>query len=160
MRRWLSLFIGLIIVVYGSVHQELAQIYQEIVELIVPNEFLVPLQELFSGVVAGSLDPYNLGMYFLHIPIYLTLHLLLVNAIFWRKSNWKLANILFLVIILSIITVVGLSRYFDLYRLYQVAISSFHKLIKLPIILFIVEGGRILLSDIDNKLKSPIKPQA
>ncbi|MCR9249723.1 MAG: hypothetical protein NXI20_04835 [bacterium] len=151
--RKFSFIVALVIVLYGIFGTLLIPHFQNLVETIIGDEDLaMRLNSKFVGSKLTDLDQFNLGKFFVYTPIYLGLHILLINSIFWQSKFRIASNLVFMSIICLIVLVAVFSLKFGFTSLYFFANNLFHKLTKLPLILFLVEGGRLLLSDVDKML--------
>ena len=150
--RQLSYLVAICIILYGIFGKQLWPDFQLFVEILLPDDLSSRLAIFLQGKEISAEDQWSLGRYLVYYPIYLLLHLLLINVIFWHSAYQKLANMIFIGILMALI---GGSLIFHLIHwtfLYDAVMNVTVTFLNLPLILFIVEGGRILLDDIDRKL--------
>jgi len=151
--RAISIGVGIVIVLYGTFGKQLWPFYQSITESLVSGPTLEGLMSFLKGRKAGQDDIYNLGKYFIYYPSYLTLHALLITSLYWGKARRVFfANAIFSMILMVLSAIILFSYVQQFHRVYDAAMGLMHSLLNMPLILFIVEGGRILLSDVDKGL--------
>lgn len=152
----LSIFLAVLIVCYGTYGKLLLPDYQYFIEqlLSTQQEFLSVLMEFFKGTKDQPDDAYNLGKYLIYMPSYLGLHLLFINVLFLRNVRQRnKANLIFFGVAFGLVICVTLARMLHFVFLFEMVINLISKLIALPLILFLLEGGRLLLGDIDRMMK-------
>lgn len=152
--RRLSVVIGLLIIGYGIFGQLLLPYLQSVLDSILGSiPFASGLPLFFNGLETSSKDHYNMARYLIFYPIYLGLHVLMVFALFRnypKARRYGLLLILVLIPFLGLFAMVFFMLGFEtLYRVFASTVSNF---LKLPVILFLVEGGRIFNQDIDRML--------
>lgn len=152
--RILSIFIGVVIISYGIISVNVVPVYQNLVEDLLGSELSLKLLDLFSGTLAHEKDVYNLGKYFVYYPSYILLHAALISLLFWKKPKSRNIGLLVLLLVLPILAGLTLLFYWLGWQsFYHAAHLTLANLIGYPIILFLVEGGRIIYADIDSLIK-------
>lgn len=148
--RIISVTLVLIIACYGIMGTFILPVFQSWIEsilLFIDADLLKKLQIFFTGSKYQTEDRLNLGKWLIYIPSYLTLHFLLLNTILSRANRIK-GSLIFLSIILAFISF-RLFCHFLKIRLFDELFNySLYYLLNLPILLFLIEGGKILISDL------------
>ena len=150
--RKLSWFIAGMIIVFGIFGKLFWPQFQGFVTWFLADDLSNQLMRFLQGKDVSAEDQWSLGRYFVYYPIYLLLHLLLINAIFWSSTYRRLANLIFIALITSLIAGSMIFHLLHFTVLYDMTMNITVTFLNLPIILFIVEGGRVLIGDIDKKL--------
>lgn len=151
--RGLSIVIGLLIMAHGIFSEQIVPYYQSITEYIIWDDTLkIELIGLLNGPHYSRADRYNLGEYFLAKPIYFGLHMLLISVLYWNNPKSRCnALLIFIGILLVLLSLILLTYFLEIKSVYAITKGMLTNALNLPIILFFVEGGKILNNDI-NKL--------
>ena len=154
--RIASIIVLFAILAYGFLRIWFCRLYADIVysglQLLNYNPDNL-LQKLNSFSLAEENQDYYLG-WLIYYPSYLLLHLIFIFFLF--SSNLKARNNIWLgliSIVFGLIALIIVSKMLHINFLYQVAYKTFQYLFGLPFILLSIEGGKLILQDIDNLLK-------
>lgn len=149
-----SYILAALILFFGVFGKKLWPAFQEIAIFLIPDELEKNLIIFFNGKSPSSRDQWGLARYLIYYPTYLLLHLLLVNSIFWESKYLRKANLIFLFTLVSLLGSALICRLLNLEYLYDMVMTVISTLLNFPLILFIIEGGRILYADLNKKLES------
>ena len=116
-----------------------------------PDKILISLN---SFSIANDYKDHYLG-WFIYYPSYLLFHLVFIFVLFQKKK--KIRNIIAIALIIFVsILVIGtlVAKFLDLMIVYKISYELFQNLFSLPFILLAIEGGKIIVSDIDQLFKN------
>ena len=148
------LLVGAVIIAYGVSGPYVWPFYQEIIESILPDRLLDPLNPFFNGPRKDKYDGFKLGIYFIYYPSYVLLHLGLVSVLFRKSTRSRFVGIIAILGGLPLIALLTLLFYvLGLIALYEASMGLFKTFVGMPFILFIVEGGRLIDMDIERLLE-------
>lgn len=144
------------ILAYGFLKIWFCRIYSSIVARVVlffgydPSSLL---QKLNAFSTAEKYQDHYLG-WFIYYPTYLLLHLAFVFFLF--RPNKQMRNKVWfglLLVVFGLIFIIIFSKLFHISLLFEISYGLFRHLFGLPFILLVIEGGRLILQDIDKLLK-------
>ena len=156
MNKFLSSLVLVGIVTYGFLRILICRIYSNLI-----TQFLVLIgldpEVIYSALFSlkkDSLKSDHILGWIIYYPSYLGLHLLFIWLLFYHQQKLrKQLMIALLVVVFGLLIVIFISKVFAIETLYQLSYHLFQTLFGLPFILLTIEGGRILIRDIDKKLK-------
>ncbi len=153
--RVFPVLIFILILAFGFFRIPICRIFS------MPISFMVEYLGFSSAKLLEGMNEFSLSTkskdhymgWFIYYPSYLLLHFLFIWTLFKRnKSLAKKIMMGLLVVVSTLITVIMISHLLEFHIAFKVCYNLFRNLIGLPFILLVIEGGRILINDIDNLL--------
>ena len=153
--RFLPILIFILILAFGFFRIPICRIFAMPISFIL-EYFGFSSVKLLEGINEFSLPKETKDHYIgwiIYYPTYLLLHFLFIWTLFKRNKNLaKKIMMGLLVVISTLATVILISHFLEFTTAFEVSYNLFRNLIGLPFILLVIEGGRILINDIDNLL--------
>ena len=152
--RIASVLVLLAILVYGFFKLWFCRMYSAMVArglALIGYDPSVVSHRLNSFSLSNQYKDYYLG-WFIYYPTYLILHLVFIFFLF--SSNKKIRNkvgVGLLLVVIFLVLFIIFSKLFQIPMLFEASYRMFQNLFGLPFILLAIEGGKLILQDI-NKL--------
>lgn len=97
-----------------------------------------------------SYQDHLLGL-LIYYPIFFGLHYLFIFTLFTGR-NRRITMLIVTGVVLLLLSLIAIGKLLDIQPLFSISFAMFQNLFALPFLLLAIEGGRILLSDIEKKL--------
>lgn len=152
-KRHIAFVLTIIIILFGLFKYNILKYSAFLIRRIV-GVFNLPFDDILN-VIRNSAENEALREqaigWIIYYPLYLSLHISLIYFVF--KNNRIRLVVISIVLVGVSILVFGwaISKYLAHEELAHFFKQQFNKLFSLPFILFAIEGGRILMSDISKK---------
>lgn len=153
LRKKAAYFIGFVIVVVAFFKYWLLNSFALVVSGTIEfmgGDPLVVLNFLNANSNYQVYQDHYLG-WFLYYPLYLGCHFVFIYVLFEGKTR-KRVFFWVTVVITALLAFIALGKFAGLPALFEISFALFQNLFALPFVLLVLEGGRILLSDIDKKM--------
>ena len=154
--RIASIGVLLLILLYGFFKVWFCSLYSHPVSNLVeylgysPELLLAELNSLSLGATEFS---HFMG-WLIYYPTYLGLHLLFIYLLFKKQQRMRKVLSFVLIILIGVLSInIVAGKAFGFIHLYKISYKLFQNLLGLPFILLAIEGGRILIRDIDSYYK-------